>query len=283
MTIIAVTGDAATTAAVALAVGWPTGEEVTVLEADPSGGSLAGWLDTPIQPSLATIVANVGTGTGTGTGRSVLDTFATVTHRSESGVRFVANAVRARAAHRAVEEAAIAVLPALAAGGAMIIADAGTHRAGQPPSPALRVADVVVIVHHQASASPAAATVRIERLVEMVEELAHLDAVIVLAVVGDTPFDPAEIGAFVDEAMPDTVRMTMSLADDPLAAAAIAGRTGVSAKRLRRLPLMRDASRLAGVLDDLAHSESGTKYGTSRPTDARRRSPPARHARRSSR
>jgi len=256
VTIVAVTGDAATTSAVALAVGWPTGEEVTVLEADPSGGSLAGWLGTPIQPSLATIVANVGTG------RSVLDTFATMTHRSGSGVRFVANAVRARAAHRAVEEAATAVLPALATGGATIIADTGTHRAGQPPSPALRVADVVVIVHQQASASPAAATVRIERLVEMVDELAHLDAAIVLAVVGDTPFDPAEIGAFVDQAMPDTVRMTMSLADDPLAAAAIAGRTGVSARRLRRLPLMRDASRLAGVLDDLVHSDSGTKYGT---------------------
>jgi len=258
VTIIAVTGDAATTSAVALAAGWPTREEVTVLEADPSGGSLAGWLDTPIQPALATIIANVGGGTG----RSVLDTFATMTHRSGSGVRFVANAVRAGAAHRAVEEAAIAVLPALAAGGTTIIADTGTHRAGQTPSPALRVADVVVIVHHQASASPAAATVRIERLVEMVEELAHLDAVIVLAVVGDTPFDPAEIGTFVDQAVPDTVRMTMSLADDPLAAAAIAGRTGVSAKRLRRLPLMRDASRLAGVLDDLAHRDSGATYGT---------------------
>ena len=247
MTIVAVTGDAATTSAIALAVGWPTGEEPTVLDADPSGGSLAGWLDTPIQPSLATIVANVGVGTG----RAVLDTFATMTHRSESGVRFVANAVRARAAHRAVEEAAEIVLPAIAADPATVIADTGAHRAGQPPSPALRMADVVVIVHHQASASPSAATVRIERLVEMVEELAHLDATIVLAVIGNSPFDPAEIGAFVGESVPDTVALTVAIADDPLAAATIAGRTGVSAKRLRRLPLMRDASRLAGVLDDL--------------------------------
>ncbi len=247
MTIIAVTGDAATTSAVALAVGWPTNEEPTLLEADPSGGSLAGWLDTPIQPSLATIVANVGVGTG----RSVLDTFATMTHRSESGVRFVANAVRARPAHRAVEEAAVTVLPAIAAGVATVIADTGAHRAGRPPSPALQVADVVVIVHHQASASPAASTVRIERLVEMVEELAYLDGEIVLAVIGNSPFDPAEIGTFVDESVPDTVAMTVAIADDPLAAATIAGRAGVSAKRLRRLPLMRDASRLAGALDEL--------------------------------
>ncbi len=247
MTVIAVTGDAATTIAIALAVGWPTSEEPTVLEVDPSGGSLAGWLDTPIQPSLATIVANVGVGTGP----AVLDTFASMTHRSESGVRFVANAVRARAAHRAVEEAALTVLPAIAASVATVIADTGAHGAGRPPSPALRVADVVVIVHHQASASPAAATVRIERLVEMVEELAHLDAEIVLAVIGNSPFDPAEIGTFVGESVPDTVAMTVAIADDPLAAAAIAGRTGVSAKRLRRLPLMRDASSLAGAVDDL--------------------------------
>ena len=247
MTIVAVTGDAATTSAIAIAAGWPTSDQPTVLEADPTGGSLAGWLDTPVQPSLATIVANVGDGTA----RSVLDTFAAMTHRSESGVRFVANAVRARAAHRGIEEAAATVLPALAAGSATVIADTGAHRAGHPPSPALRVADVIVIVHHQASASPAAATVRIERLVEMVEELAHLDADIVLAVIGNTPFDPAEIGTFVDESVPDTVASTVSIAEDPLAAAAIAGRTGVSAKRLRRLPLMRDATRLASLLDDL--------------------------------
>lgn len=250
MTIIAIVGDAATTSAVAIAAGWPTNDDVVVLEADPGGGSLTGWLDTPAQPSLATMVANVGTGAGRDR-RAVLETLETMTHGSASGVRFVANAVRARAAHRAVEEAALAVFPALAASAATAIADAGVHRSGQAPSPALRVAEVVVIGHRQTTASAAAATVRIERLVEVVEELAHLDAVFVLAVIGSTPFDPAEIGAFVDQSVPDTVRMTVAIADDPLAAATIAGRAGVSAKRLGRLPLMRDASRLAGVLADL--------------------------------
>lgn len=250
MTIIAVVGDAATTSTVALAAGWPTSDEVIVLEADPAGGSLAGWLDTPVQPSLATIVANVGPAAGSDH-RSVLATFDTMSHRSDSGIRFVANAVRARAAHRAIEEAAIVVLPAIAAAPTAMIADVGAYRSGQSPSPALRVASIVVVVHQQASASAAAATVRIERLIEMVEELAHLDAAIVLAVIGSTPFDPAEIGTFVDESVPDTVRMTVAIADDPLAAAAIAGRTGVSSKRLRRLPLMRDASRLSIALSAL--------------------------------
>lgn len=269
MTIVAVVGDAATTSSVAIAVGWPTDDGVIVVEADPGGGSLAGWLDTPAQPSLATLVANVGSATGR-TRHSVLETLATMTHRSDSGVLFVANAVRSRAAHRAVEEAAGVVLPAIAAASTTVIADVGTHRCGQHPSPALRLAEVVVIAHRQATASAAAATVRVERLVETVEELAHLDAEFVLAVVGSAPFDPVEIGSFVDESVPHTIRATAALADDPLAAATIAGRAGVSAKRLRRLPLMRDASRLGRDLFELVdarqrrelHGRAGTAEGS---------------------
>lgn len=252
MTVIGVVGDAATTSAVALAVGWPARDDVVVLEADPGGGSLAGWLDTPAHPSLATMVAGVGTGAGH---RTVWEALDTMTHQGRSGVRFVANAVRARAAHRAVEEAAQAVLPAMAAAPITVIADAGAHRSGQAPSPALRVADVVVLVHRQATASAAAASVRIERLVETVEELAHLDTEIVLAVIGATPFEPAEIGAFITQSVPATVHTTTSIAHDPLAAATIAGRTGVSAKRLRRLPLMRDASRVAMTLSDIVDTQ----------------------------
>jgi hypothetical protein len=263
MTIVAVVGDAATTSAVALAAGWPTddgaNDGVTVVEADPGGGSLAGWLDTPAHPTLATIVANVGVDTGR-SHDGITDTVAAMTHRSASGVRFVANAVRARAAHRAVEEAAGAVFPAIAAATTTVIADVGAHRAGQHPSPALRLADVVVIVHRQATASAAAATVRVERLAETVEELAHLDATFVLTVIGSAPFDPVEIGSFVDGSVPDTIRFSAVLADDPLAAATIAGRAGVSERRLRRLPLMRDASRLAGHLSDLV--DNAQRRGT---------------------
>ena len=250
MTVVAVVGDAATTTTVAIAAGWPSAHEVVVLEADPRGGSLAGWLDTPAHPSLATVVATVGTDSARDHG-SILDTFVVMTRRSESGVRFVANGIRARAAHRAVEEAAAVVLPALAAAPSIVMADVGVHESGRAPSPALRVADVVVIVHRQATASARAATVRIERLVETVEELAHLDAVFVLAVIGDAPFDPAEIGRFVDESVPGAVRTTVAIADDPLAAATIAGRAGVSSRRLRRLPLLRDASTLAVELSEL--------------------------------
>ncbi len=266
MTLVAVVGDAATTTAVALAAGWSAPDDAVVLEADPTGGSLAGWLDTPAHPSLSTVVAHVGTNTD----RSALTTLDAMTHRSASGVRFVAAPVRARAAHRAVEEAAVALFPTIADAPLAVIADAGRHRAGEPPTAVLRLADVVVIVHRQANASAAAATVRIERLVETVEELAHLDADVVLAVIGATPFDPAEIGSFVLQAVPESIGTTVALADDPLAAATIAGRAGVSAKRLRRLPLLRDASLVADAVLDLVAARPLDLEVTSVPGGSRR-------------
>ncbi len=247
MTIVAVVGDAATTTAVALSIGWPV-DDTVVLEADRAGGSLAGWLDTPTQPTLATIVATAGS---SGDQRGVMRTVDAMAHRSASGVRFVSSPVRARAANRAVEEAALAVFPAIAASTWTVIADAGQHRGGEAVSPVARCADVVVIAHHQAAASAAAASVRIERLIETVEEFAHLPASLVLAVIGSRPFDTDEIGEFVAGSVPDAIDGTVVLADDQLAAFTIAGRSGVSAKRLRRLPLMTTAAAAADALHGL--------------------------------
>ena len=250
MTAVAVVGDATTTTTVALAAGWPNGDDVIVLEADPSGGSLAAWLDTPSQPSLATIGANVGADSCRDL-RSSFATFDAMAQHSGSGIRFVANAVRSRPAHRALDEAAATVLPALVAADSTVLADVGVHRVSIDRSPALDVSDVVVLVHRQDAASAAAATVRVERLVESVEDLARLDVEIVLTVIGNTPFEPSEIAAFVDDAVPGAIRTMTALADDPLAAATIAGRAGVSTRRLRRLPLMRDAVELASAVSDL--------------------------------
>ena len=57
MTIVGVVGDCTTTTCLALASCWPAVDDAVILEADPLGGSLAGWLDTPASPSLATMVA----------------------------------------------------------------------------------------------------------------------------------------------------------------------------------------------------------------------------------
>lgn len=252
MTIIAVAGDAATTTSVAISAVWPPSDSALLLEADPTGGSLTGWLGTAPSPSLATLIATVGNDArACADTAAVLSTVAEMTHHSDAGVQFIANAVRARAASRAVNEAATVLLPVLAAAASTVIADVGVHRSGHAPSPALAAADVAVIVHRQSAASAAATAVRIERLVEVVEELAHLDATVMLALVGRDPFDPEEIAAFVTQSVPDVVHHTVTLAEDPLAAAVIAGRSGVSTKRLHRLPLMRDAARLANELFNL--------------------------------
>lgn len=260
MTILAVVGDATTTTAVALSAGWPS-EDALVVEVDRTGGSLAAWLGTPTNPTLGTVVANAG---ASGEQRSVMSIVDALTHRSASGVPFVSNAARARAANRAVEEAAHAVLPALAASPQTVIADAGRHHGGTPVSPAARLADVVLIVHQQATASAAASSVRIERLIESIEELAHLPAALVLAVIGSDPFDVDEVGEFVAASVPDAIECTMALADDPLAAFTIAGRSGVSAKRLRRLPLMRDGAAAANVLHRMLVHRSAAAHQEAR-------------------
>jgi hypothetical protein len=247
VTIVAVVGDATTTTAVALSAVWP-GDGAVVLEADRAGGSLAAWLDTPTHPTLATIVATAGSSENHPEVMAIVDA---MTHHSSTGVRFVSNAPRGRAADLAVAEATFSVLPAVSSSERTFVADAGRHRGGDTLSPIVGVGDVVAIVHRQAPASAAAASVRIERLIETVEDVAHLDAPVVLAVIGTAPFDIAELAAFVDAAVPGSIAAWFGLADDPLAAFTIAGRTGVSARRLRRLPLMRDAARAAGLLDGL--------------------------------
>jgi hypothetical protein len=247
VTIIAVVGDATTTTAVALASAWP-GDGAVVLEADRAGGSLAAWLDTPTHPTLATIVATAGSSENH---HEVMATVDAMTHHSATGVRFVSNAPRGRAANLAVAEAPFSVLPAMSSSERTFVADTGRHRGGDSLSPVVIAGDAVVIVHRQAAASAAAASVRIERLIETVEDIAHAATTIVLAVIGHTPFDLAELSDFVDAAVPDSIASSVGLSDDPLAAFTIAGRTGVSARRLRRLPLMRDAAEAASMIDGL--------------------------------
>ncbi len=116
MTLVAVLGECTTTTCLALAATWPTegGDpdptDVLVLEADPSGGSLAGWLDTPNNPTLGTIVAN----TTSGRPGATMDTIESMVLTSDSGVRLIAAPTRTLPARRAIEEAAAVIVPALA-------------------------------------------------------------------------------------------------------------------------------------------------------------------------
>jgi MinD-like ATPase involved in chromosome partitioning or flagellar assembly len=247
VTLIAVVGDCTTTTCVALAAGWPLDDDVVVLEVDPSGGSLAAWLDLAPSPSLATIVAS---GPDAAVGAVT-----TMAQHSRSGLRVVPAPIRSRPARRAVEEAAGTVVPGLVATpDVLVLADAG--RAAVADLRVQAAAPCVVVVHRQEMASAAAEAARLERLVEHVEMVTAAATSAVLAVVGTDPFDPDEIAHYVDGAVPGGLATAVRLPVDPLAAAVLAGRSGVSATRLRRLPLMRAAvtaaTRIRGAAVDTA-------------------------------
>ena len=260
MTIVSLVGDCTTTTALALASMWPAGDRVTVVEADPTGGSLSAWLDTPRLPSLATVVAGASRATidqpdaptiDRGMPRhSIVEAIDSMTHRPSAGIAFVAAPTPTVAAARAVEEAGSIVFPALGRstqGTALV--DAGRHPTDLRPHPTLGIARTIVVVHRQDTASSRAAAVRLERHVEWLERLADSRRMLLPVVIGDRPFEPDEIDGYVRSILPGSdVWPHHVLADDALAAAVLAGREGVSERRLRRLPLMRSAATLAARL-----------------------------------
>lgn len=239
MAIVSVTGDASTTTAVALAAVWPLSSDSVLIEADPDGGDLAAWLDLPATPSLSTVVTRVLDGSWPEIERH--------TRLAASGLRVLPAPPRSVEAQQAVSEAGRALVPALAAMRTPVaIVDAGRIPASPTSHPFVAAASVVVLVHRQATQSPAAAAVRLQRLADQLESFAGAPATLVLAVIGAQPFDLAEIERFITESIGTAT--VIGLPVDGLAAATLAGRTGVSARRLARLPLMRATADLAAAV-----------------------------------
>ena len=247
MSLVAIAGDDATTTTLALAAAWPVTDDVLVIEADPRGGSLAAWLDIPIAPSLSAVVTRATAGEW-----SVIERLSRLT---PSGPRVIPAPVRAVEASRAVAESADSIFPTLASlATPVVIADTGRYF-GFAGLGAGGVAAVVaqstltVVVHRQAQQSARAAAVRLERLAECFEQLTSGGVETTLAVIGSAPFDPDEIARFVG-AGAVVAPTVFELADDPLAAAVLAGRSGVSQRRLLRLPLLRSSVALAAFVSN---------------------------------
>lgn len=238
MSVVAVAGDVATTTAVALAAAWSTTGDLLLVEADPSGGDLAAWFDMPVEPSLSSVVTRVLDGAWPDIER--------LTRLADNGLRVLPAPASLTEASQAVDEAARAVVPALSATRTPVtIADTG-HLV-PVPNPFRDAAAVTVIVHRQAPQSSRAAAVRLQRLVEQVELAGRVPTALVVAVVGADPFGIGEIERFVADGVGDTP--VVGLPVDDLAAAVLAGRSGVSAKRLARLPLLRAARDLAVTVE----------------------------------
>jgi hypothetical protein len=247
VSLVAIAGDHATTTTLALAAAWPVNDDVLVIETDPRGGSLAAWLDIPVAPSLSAVVTRATAGEW-----AVIDRLSRVT---PSGLRVIPAPVRAVEATRAVAEATDAILPTLASlTSPVVLADAGplSGQTGVGTGGAAAVvaqAALTVVVHRQAQQSARAAGVRLERLAECFDQLTSSAAETVLAVIGGAPFDAAEIASFVG-ANAVVAPAVFELADDPLAAAVLAGRSGVSRRRLLRLPLLRSSGALAAYVSN---------------------------------
>lgn len=255
MGIVAVAGDLTTTTAVALAAGWPVADDTILVEADPTGGDLAAWFDLPVTPSLSTVVTRVHDGAWPDIERH--------TRLAHNGLRLLPAPARAAEASRAVDESARSLVPSLAALRSPItIADVGRLHATPSSHPFVGAASATVVVHRQAPQSARAAAVRLQRLADQLVSLASSPSPGVVAVVGSQPFDLAEIGRFLENAL--DARSLVGLPDDPLAAAVLAGRTGVSARRLARLPLLRAVRDLAAVVDRSLAEAAGTAWRSAR-------------------
>jgi hypothetical protein len=203
-----------------------------VAEFDPAGGCLAAWLDVPRSPGLAEVAAS--------STPSSWPTIQSMMQRTASGVDVLVAPTRTVEAVAVVQAAAMSVLPVLSAlDSPVVIADGGRLRGGL--SPLVTQAGMVVIAHRQHAGSAAAAALGFERLAELTSQLARRSIPNVVALIGARPYTADEVAEFIET---DTV---VALADDPWAAAVLAGRAG-SSIRLRRSPLMRSLTELAGVV-----------------------------------
>jgi MinD-like ATPase involved in chromosome partitioning or flagellar assembly len=240
MAIVAVAGEACTTTAVALASAWPVSEDVLLVEADPAGGDLAAWFDMPASPSLSTVVTRVLDGAWPDIERH--------TRLADSGLRVIPAPSRSAEAAQAVSESARSVVPTLASlRSPVVIVDTGRLQPAPAAHPFVGSAAVTVLVHRQAGQSSRAAAVRLQRLADQLETLESVPSAVVVAVLGGAPFDPDEIASFLSDSV--GVQTVVGLPVDDLAAAVFGGRTGVSSRRLTRLPLLRAGRDLAAAAE----------------------------------
>lgn len=240
MAIVAVAGDACTTTTVALAAAWPHSDDSIVVEADPTGGDLAAWFDLAITPSLSTVVTRVLDG--------AWPEIESHTRLATCGLRVIPAPAREGEARQAVAESARSLVATLATlRSPVAIVDTGAVSSSTRPNPFLTEAATTVLVHRQSTQSARAAAVRLQRFAAQIETCAEVSSNLVVAVVGGSPFDPGEIEAFLGGSVGEVA--VIGLPVDELAASVLAGRPGVSSRRLARLPLMRAARDLAAAVE----------------------------------
>ena len=248
MTLLAVCGSGSTTTAYALAMSWPT-PNVVLVEADPSGGDLAAWLDLPEQPGVASAVASAPTGSWPMIERHLVDHVA---------LRLFLMPVRASEASVATRELAARLVRTLSAlAGLTAIADCGRLHPSAL-SPVLTQSAMVVVSVRQPTSSPRAAAAHLDRVAELCDALTARALPTVAVLTNEVPYRATEIADFLGR---KTDRLpVLTLADDPVGAAQVAGRERVG-RSFTRTQLARSAgpvaAELAVRLDALRNVEVG--------------------------
>lgn len=258
MTAIVLCGDAVTTTTLVLAFTWPrVGESSVVIErsasvkreendgfeppvidrliieCDPSGGSLVGWLGLDPRRTLTTAVTS--SPSESEPSRCEHRTWQNHAQLLGGGVAVLASPIRSVEAAASQLRAQRSVLGGIGSLEHLTaFLDCGRGIPAGPWVPA--GSSLVVLVHRQFGGPSTAAGPRVEQLRERFEHFESVGHRPVLAIIGSDPFDPAEIVAHLSQG--DAI-VSVTLPEDRFAAEVLAGRLGCSSRRLRRLRLMR--------------------------------------------
>lgn len=258
MTAIVLCGDAVTTTTLVLAFTWPVdgtpsagladppvaGRDENgglgshaidrlIVESDPAGGSLVGWLGLdPLRTLTSAVTGPAGDRESTQCSHRPWQRHA---QELGDGIAVLASPIRSVEAAVSQVRAQRSLLGEIGStDGLTAFIDSGR---GLPAGPWVPPGStLVVLVHRQFGGPATAAGPRVEQLRERFESLEAVGHRLAVLIIGSHPFDPAEIAAHLSQG---GAMLSVALPEDRFAAEVLAGRRGCSSRRLHRLRLMR--------------------------------------------
>lgn len=224
ISVLGAKGSAVTTTTLALAASWPSARPI-VLELDPTGGDLAAWFDLPVAPGVVTAAA----------GARTPNDLVTHTIPLPGGVAVIAAPVRAAEAAGPMAELGRSLLPlARHSDQVTIFADLGTAFTAATTA-VLASTNLAVLVVRQDARARGMTVGRCVHSAALADAILAIGVPAVVVVVGARPFAPTDIAAQVG------LELAGVIADDPVAAARLAGEPG-SKRASSRSRLLRGAA-----------------------------------------
>lgn len=218
-----------TTAAVALAAGWPVARSAVVVETDLAGGDIAAACGLALEPGLGSLAS---------AGRHGFDAAALLSHaqRLPCGAQAVVGPLSDDEAGAALDTLTPNLKDAMASAAIDVLADCGRFAYDELLESVLRCSDLALVVSRPTLGALEHVRSRLERLRRLAPQVA-------LLLVGERPYPAAEVA----EAL--ACEVLGPLADDPRGTQGLlSARGGVNAWWLARSPLVRSAR---GVAEEL--------------------------------